>query len=86
MKHIRETDWMYRYMYPPISRPQEYPHTIIIRHGITPSGKKSKYWATICRYGVDAKDKDDEWLLALASEMHLPKLPKGYTWSEPFLF
>ena len=85
MKSIRETNWKYRYMTPPISRPYFYPRVEIIRYGITPTGKPSKYWASVCKYGTKEQNLSESELLNIADEINLPKLPKGYTWSEPYL-
>lgn len=85
MKSIRETNWKLRYMCQPISRRNCYPRVVIIRHGITPTGSPSKYWATICKYGVDENSLSESELLKIADEMNLPKLPKGYTWSDPYI-
>lgn len=85
MKKLRETNWKYRYMAHPVSKPYKYPRITILRYAITPTGRKSKYWASICRYREDVKDVSEMYLIKLSESMQLPKLPKGYTWSEPFL-
>ena len=85
MKSIRETNWKYRYMAEPINRPYDYPRITLIRYAITPKGKGSKYYTTICKYGKDRNNLSNNQLTELANEMYLPKLPKGYSWSEPFI-
>ena len=53
-----------------------YKRTFIWR-AVTPTGRKSKYWSSFA-----TKSSDEA-----GHEKHTPyKLPKGYTWSGPYLY
>jgi hypothetical protein len=84
MDNIRQSTYKYRYTLFPVDS-YRYPRTLIVRHAITPTGKDSKYWATICKYGINPQEQTEKRLQEIANEMNLPKLPKGYTWSKPYL-
>lgn len=60
---------------------------IIFWYAFTPTGRESKYWATLTIKG----DRDyDEFMVEKITNMvknyEFPKLPKGYTWSEPLVY
>ena len=58
---------------------------IIFWYAITPTGRESKYWATLTIKGD--RDYDEfmvEKIINQIKNYPFPKLPKGYTWSEPF--
>lgn len=87
MKNIRQSNWKYKYIYfnsrATYQRPAD---TIIIRFAITPTGRGSKYWAIIRINGTRFPSLSESQLYQFVKKMRLPKLPKGYTWSEPFLY
>lgn len=87
MKNIRESNWRHKYIFfdtrAAYNRPAD---TIIIKYAITPKGRGSKYWATIRINGMHYHTLNEQQLYEFAAKMRLPKLPKGYSWSEPFLY
>jgi hypothetical protein len=88
MQSIRETNLKAKYVYHDTraryGRPAD---TIIIRVAITPTGRESKYWATI-RLNADyfGAQPSETTLQTYAKKMNLPRLPKGYTWTDPYLY
>lgn len=89
MKKLRDSEWKYRYISfytrARYGRPAD---TIILRHAITPTGRDSKYWATCRINGERIPHPTNEQLeyYAQPEQMRLPKLPKGYKWSEPYVY
>lgn len=85
-KRLRDSNWKYTlYLDNRAScgRPAD---TFLVRHGITPKGKGSKYWVTLRINGAYIPHPTEEELTEFANQMRLPKLPKGYTWSEVYLY
>lgn len=58
--------------------------TIIFWHGITPKGNVSQYFATL-RINSERNISSESKMKYVVNYV-FPKLPKGYTWSEPFLY
>ena len=61
------------------------PDTVFFFYGITPSGRVSKHWAayhTIPEFSKETKLRGLDHYI----KHRLPKLPKGYIWSEPRLY
>lgn len=60
------------------------PDTIIFWYALTPTGRISKFWAAL-RFNSErnvrpaGKEK-------LIQNYHFPKMPKGYTWSDPTIY
>lgn len=61
---------------------------VIIRFAKTPTGRWSKYWCSLQlnRDNYGRLCDSDEFLERKAESMHIPRLRKGYTWSEPFRY
>jgi len=58
--------------------------TIILWRAKTPTGRISKYWATLRINGERQITK--EKMIDVIKNYKLPKLKKGYAWSEPMLY
>ena len=60
---------------------------IIFWYATTPTGRESKYWATLTIKGDTVYDKHMiEKIKNQIINYEFPKLPKGYTWSEPLVY
>lgn len=87
MKNLRESNWKHKYIFfHTNARYERKADTIILRYAITPTGRGSKFWATIRINGERIPNPTNEELENYSKEMSLPKLPKGYRWSEPYLY
>lgn len=60
------------------------PDIIIFWYAITPYGKISKYWNTL-RFNGEMQWNEKQ-ITERINKMNFPKLPKGYKWSEPYLY
>lgn len=58
--------------------------TIIFWYAITPKGKFSKWFATL-RFNGERTISTERKIKEI-NKYTFPKLPKGYTWSEPLLY
>lgn len=61
---------------------------VIFRFSKTPTGRWSKYWCSL-QLNRDVYGKlcdNDEFLEKKAEKMYMPRLRKGYTWSEPYKY
>lgn len=58
--------------------------TIVFWYAITPTERISKYWATL-RINSE-RNVSSERKRKCVKEYKHPKLPKGYSWSEPLLY
>ena len=59
--------------------------TIFFFYGITPSGRVSKFWAayhTIPELSTEQKLRNLDYYI----QTRRPGLPRGYKWSEPYLY
>lgn len=89
MKNLRESNWKHKYIFfHTNARYGRKADTIILRYAITPTGRGSKYWANIRINGERIPHPTEEQLQYYSQPelMRLPKLPKGYRWSEPYLY
>ena len=62
--------------------------TIVLWFAYTPTGRVSKYWHILRLNGEHYGEMDDEAVerLVARKEILFPKMPKGYTWSEPYRY
>lgn len=87
MEHLKQQPANYPNVYWYDRRNNQYPTITFIFWGITPTGRRSKYYHQI---RITAIGNKKDWTLQQCADearriMELPKLPKKYIWSEMFI-
>ena len=87
MTHFRDSDYYHKrgnIYFDTRARYGRDPDTIIFWHALTPTGRISKFWATLRINGErNVRPASKEKLI---QNYRLPKMPRGYTWSDPMIY
>ena len=87
LKGLRESNYSKRPYFNRNSNFTSEGNEIIFWYATTPTGRESKYWATLTIKGDT--DYDEHMINKIKNQIinyPFPKLPKGYTWSEPLVY